>query len=234
MFQLARFTPALVSFSLGIAFLPGQPAKAQSSNLALGDPFSLVFVASSTAGAAASHNPSTLIFGTPGFLDPLFSNFPRLTVITNQSPANASSYNLDLVVTTDSNAGFIPPRITLGGQAINLWAVDLGNIFFNVRNGLNFQTPVTYNSALGTWLDNGNPVITLNYLDAVNSNSTPTQLLGQFRLSAASGVDLGAIGTGIDTFRLRVNVTPTPEPSSIFGLLALGMLGVRLLWGSQK
>ncbi len=217
---------ATIALNLGWFFSTLSPVKAQTSlDLGSGDDFSLVFLVASPVGAAISHNPSTLIFnGSSATLTPVTPLLPSLTATTSQTRLNASHYNLNLQVTTNSTLGFIPADFTLGVQPINKWAVDLGNLFSDKDQGIAFRQPVIYNSAVGTWFDDGTQVFQASYLPTILNNSTPTELLGQFIIALPNGNDLGAFGHGIDTFSLSVNVTIVPESRSILGLLLVGFL----------
>ncbi|MBG1269886.1 PEP-CTERM sorting domain-containing protein [Nostoc sp. WHI] len=231
-----RTTLTAAFFSLTLTFLTNQTARAQTQDLVSEDKFDAAFIVISPVGAVASHEASNLSFEqTTASLNSNFRLFfSNLTLTTALQQVTSNSYNLDFLLTTGSNAGFIPPEIGLGGQAINEWRVDIGNFISGINNGIDFLTPVTYNSAQGSWFDDGNLVLETSYLSQLNDSSTTTQFLGQFEVRLNTG-DLGAFGNGIDTFALKVNVTTTnqptqevPEPSISGVLLISATLGLAL------
>lgn len=218
----------LAVFSLSMTLLTNQMAVAQTQDLVLEDNFDTAFIITSPDGAAATHKASSLIFGQTGTsLNSNHSSLSNLTLSTNVQQVASNSYDLDFLLTTGSNSGFIPPGTPIGVQAVNEWRFDLGNFFSAINNGIDFLTPVTYNSAQGSWFDDGNLVFQTSYLPQLNDGSTPTQLVGQFEIGLTRG-DLGAFGNGIDTFALKVNVTPIPESSTISALLISASLGLAL------
>ncbi|MBD2535809.1 hypothetical protein H6G97_43240 [Nostoc flagelliforme FACHB-838] len=230
-----RTTLTAAFFSLTLTFLTNQTARAQTQDLVSEDKFDAAFIIISPVGAVASHEASNLSFEqTTALLNSNFSLFSNLTLTTVLQQVTSNSYNLNFLLTTGSNAGFIPPEIGLGGQAVNEWRVDIGNFISGINNGIDFLTPVTYNSAQGSWFDDGNLVLETSYLPQLNDSSTTTKFLGQFEVRLNTG-DLGAFGNGIDTFALKVNVTTTkqptqevPEPSINGVLLISATLGLAL------
>ncbi|WP_373526733.1 hypothetical protein [Nostoc sp.] len=223
-----RLTLAVAFFSFSMTLLTNQMAKAQTQDLVLEDQFDAAFVITSPTDAVASHEVSNLIFGQAGTsLNSNYSFFSNLTLTTNVQQVGSNSYDLDFLLTTGSNSGFIPPGVAIRYQAVNEWRLDLGNFFSAINDGINFLTPVTYNSAQGSWFDDGNLVFQTSYLPQLNDGSTPTNLAGQFDIGLTSG-DLGALGNGIDTFALKVNVTPIPESSTISALLISASIGLTL------
>ncbi|MCC5640106.1 hypothetical protein LC593_30605 [Nostoc sp. CHAB 5844] len=227
---LNRTTLAATCFSLSMTLLTSQIANAQTRDLVIEDEFDAALLILSPDGTVASHQASNLVFGETATLNSNFSFFSNLTLTTNLQPAASNNYDLNFLLTTGSNSGFIPPGTTLGTQAVNEWRFDLSNFFGGSNNGIDFLTPVTYNSAQGSWFDDGTLVFQTSYLPQLNDASTPTQLVGQFEIARRSG-DLGAIGNGIDTFALKINVTPTPavpEPSTTSTLLMSAIFGTIL------
>jgi hypothetical protein len=235
MLILNRRTLAAAYFSLSVILLTNEVAQALKQDLVLEDQFDAAFLITSPIGTVASHEASSLIFGqTATSVDSNFSLFPDLTLSTQLQQVDPNSYDLNFFLTTGSNSGFIPPGTTLGGQAVNQWIFDLGNFFAGINNGIDFPAPVTYNSAQGSWFDDGNLVFQTSYLPQLNAGSTATQLDGQFDVGLTRG-DLGAFRNGIDAFALKVNVTSLaqpnqaiPESSSITALLICASLGLTL------
>ncbi|MBW4613240.1 MAG: PEP-CTERM sorting domain-containing protein [Desmonostoc vinosum HA7617-LM4] len=233
-FNRVTLVATATCLSLSVTLLTSETAKAQTQDLVLEDKFDAAFIVVSPSGRVVSHQASNLTLGqASASLNSNSSLFSNLKLSTNIQRVASGNYNLDFLLTTDSNSGFIPPGTTLRGEAINEWRFDLGNSTSSIDNGINFSTPVTYNSAQGSWFDDGNLVVPeASYLPQLNDGSTPTELLGLFDIGVRSG-DLGAFGNGIDTFSLKVNVTlqeqttpAVPEPSIIGGLLISASLGL--------
>jgi hypothetical protein len=232
---LNRRTLAAACFSLSLTLLTNEVAQAQKQNLVLEDKFDVAFLITSPTGTVASHEASSLIFGeTTTSVNSNFSLFSNLTLSTQLQQVVSNSYDLNFFLTTGSNSGFIPPGITLREQAVNQWIFDLSNFFAGINNGIDFSAPVTYNSAQGSWFDDGNLVFQTSYLPQLNIDSTSTQLVGQFDVGLPRG-DLAAFGNGIDAFTLKINVTSMPqlnqaipESSTITALLIYASLGLTL------
>ncbi|MBH8556254.1 hypothetical protein I8751_28785 [Nostocaceae cyanobacterium CENA357] len=230
-----RITLAVACLSLSVNLFTNEVAQAQNQNLVLEDNFDAAFLITSPAGTVASHEASSLIFGqTTTSVNSNFSLFPNLILSTQLQQVVSSSYDLNFFLTTGSNSGFILPGTTLRGQAVNQWIFDLSNFFAGINNGIDFPTPVTYNSAQGSWFDDGSLVFQTSYLPQLNVGSTSTQLAGQFDVGLTRG-DLGAFGNGIDAFTLKVNITSAaqinkviPESSTITALLIYVSLGLTL------
>ena len=216
-----------LSLSSSLPLLTSQMTQAQ--NLVLNEPYELLFLAASPSGAVATHGTGNLFFEeSPQLIESQFASFSNLFLATNETSLGQDNFELEFFLTTGSNNGFIPPGFTIGPNAINQWAVDLGNLFLGGNRGVRLGHRVTYNSALGEWFDDGNSVLMVDYLERLTNNSTPTEILGQFNLVTSVGNDLASIGNGIDTFVLNVNLTvpPIPEGKMTLGILLFGLCGL--------
>ncbi|QLE56720.1 hypothetical protein [Nostoc sp. TCL26-01] len=226
-------TLAATCLSLSLTLLTSHIANAQTQNLVIDDEFDAAFLILSSVDTVASHQVSSLEFGqTDASFNSNFDFFDDLKLTTNLQRSPSNSYDINFLLTTGSNSGFIPPGTTIGLAPVREWRLDISDFFSGSNNGIDFLTPVTYNSALGSWYDDGFLVFQTSYLAQLNDGSNPTQLAGQFEIGLRSG-DLGAIGNGIDTFSLTINVTPIrqttqeiPEYSSISALLMYTSLGL--------
>lgn len=204
-------------------------------------PFSSEFIVFSenAGGGITSHGPSTIQFEQTSEL--LTSNFPVLGfpdifVTSESNQLDRLTWRLSLVYETGTNEGFISPGISLGGEAINEWVIDLGSIFSDENIGIELNKPVEYNSATITWFDDGNQVLQNDVLAPILVGSSSTNLMAQFSLSAVDpNFDLGSFGNGIDEANISVEVTVISVPeSSLNWQVCLFVLGLITLSGLGK
>ena len=227
MSQSSYFNLLFLSLSSSLALLTSPIAQAQ--NLVLNEPYELLFLAASPSGAVVTHGTGDLFFDeSPQLIESQFPFLEDLFLATNETPLGQGNFELEFFLTTGFNNGFIPPGLTIGPNAINQWAVDLGNLFSGGNRGVRLAHGVTYNSASGEWFDDGNSLLVVDYLQRLTNDSTPTEILGQFNLAVPVGTDLASIGNGIDTFILNVNLTvpPIPEGKMTLGILLFGLCGL--------
>ncbi len=181
-------------------------------------PFSSEFITfSQNAGRGlSSHGPSTIQFEQTAEL--LTSNVPQLFsnifVTTQSNQLDPLTWTIDLVYETGTNQGFIPPGITLAGQTINQWVIDLGSFFSNEMMGIQLNQPVEYNSATISWFDDGDVIFQENALNRILLSSSSTNLMGQFFISGSGNFDLGSFGNGIDAVNISVEMTVISVPES--------------------